>query len=267
MGNSLTYNGYDLSAPVYGLVVSRHPWPILADIHLDVQAVGGGDGAVTNGTRLKPKYATLECVVSAADRGALQTQLEAIAAVLDSRGGTRALRVDAWPERRCMARLNGPIIIQPNGWNGASLQLNFIIPSGHMTGFTEVTQSVTIDETPESFNVTASGAVAGTATALPTWTVTNTDAATVTSVALSNTTRDETVTWTGSLVQDALLRFDSERHFIEKSTDGGTTWASAMTGRSSGSVFPQLTAGTQNACTIRGVAGGALNIAYYARYL
>jgi hypothetical protein len=138
------------------------------------------------------------------------------------------------------------------------------------------TQSVTVDADPEEFEVPADVEIegvptavlcAGNAVAVPVWTVTNTDAATVGSVTLTNVTRSEALLWTGSLAQNAKLRIDSQRMYVERSTDGGTNWTGVMSGLRLGDPFPGLSPQVQNACTLEGLVAGTLGISYYARWL
>jgi len=265
MGFSLTFNGYNLAA--YGLTVAQHPMPLLADIRLDYQDYGDRDGGVVQGASLKPRYMNVEGVVLAHTRRDLQDNMDDIKAVLDPRNGSKLMSLDSWPDRGWYGVLNGPINAQPLGGSGLRVQLNFALVDGVAVSLTETTQTVSVDETPEGFNCTAAGVVAGNEVTRPVWLVTNTAAGTITSVVLANTTRSETMTWTGSLAQNNILRIDSDRLHVEKSTDGGTTYTNNLLYTSAASEWPKLTGGVQNACTLTGVTAGSVVVTYRARWI
>lgn len=172
-----------------------------------------------------------------------------------------------------------PIVITSNSAHGLSTGDRVTVASvGGNTAANSDWQIVVIDATTfRLYGSVGNGAytsggtwrkaVQGTMTARPTYTIVNTDASTITTLTLTNTTRSQELTWTGSLAQNDQLRIDTERQHIEKSTDGGSTWSNAMSGLTAGDPFPRLAAGQNNAFTIAGFVAGTINITYNARWL
>jgi len=240
---------------------------IMSDIRQQVTPYGGRSGAAVQGTYFEPIRFSLDWYVTATSRATLLTQLDAIMAVMNPANGEKLLTIDAFDGWAWYAVLNGQVMLQPQGNCAVSGQFNFLCADGYRVAASSTSQSVTVDSSPETFNVPAAGVVAGNLATEPVWTIINTDSTTVTSVALVNTTRSETLNWGGNLAQNDRLRIDSERQYVELSTNGGVSWGNAMSGLGASAEFPLLTGGSANACSLTGLVAGSLTIAYRARSL
>ena len=276
MADSFTYNSIDFE-DTYGIKLVNWSTPIMSDVRLDLHEQGGADGAIEQASSYKPKFMTLVCVIEQSTRELLFTKYDDAMAALDPVNGKKLLILDHETgistalNRGYYAMLNGPIVPSRYGNTSLLFNLSFVVPGGHAVSATESSQSsVVINSDPKTvYEPAASGSVVrGTTKARPVIILTNTHADAVTSIEVTNETTDEAVGWGGSLVQNALLRIDSARMHIEKSTDSGTTWTNAMTGISSvNNMFPRLQDGVQNELTIEGFISGSLDITYRGVFL
>jgi predicted phage tail component-like protein len=263
MANSFSFDGTDMAGASYSLTLQREAVPMIAPLDVASYNVPYAYGGYVYGTNVQPLSITCNCVITGTSISNLWTKIDAIKAKLYT-NETKALIFDYLSTRRYLARLTEFGAASFLGTTGAEFTLTFIAPMGIAEATSATTQTVTVDETPESFNVPASSVVAGTAYAHPVWTYTA--AGSVTSLTLANTTTSESVTWAGTLASGHMLRFDAERMIVEKSTDSGTSWTADMSGVNSG-VFPTLQPAVANACTLTGATAGSLGISYRARYL
>ncbi len=267
-----TFNSVDLGT--YGLTVLHgSDDQALPEGRVDLIETGGEYGGVAQGVTYAPRRWTLECLVKGTTRDEFRGFLDTVMYTLRPTQGDKLYvaqgmsLLTAALRRGRYCRVVGAIDLKVLSGLAARLSVGFVAADPLEYALSATTQNVTVDQSPESFNVAAAAVVAGTAVAVPVWTITNTDAATVGVVTLNNVTRGESLQWTGALAQNAKLRVDSQRCYIERSTDGGTNWTGVMSGLRLGDPFPGLTPGVQNSCTLVGLAAGTLGVSYYARWL
>lgn len=82
MSHGITYKGYDLSGPEYGLVVVSPVIQRLPQPRVAVDEFAQADGASTQGTTFGPRYLTLECAISAPTMVDKITRVENVISVL-----------------------------------------------------------------------------------------------------------------------------------------------------------------------------------------
>lgn len=270
MSHSLHYNGVDLGDPRYGLTVVEGTVSIAPARRVSVQEIAGGHGGFAHGRWYGARVLKARCWVEADTEPELRAKLDALKAALNT-STDAGIRFDAWcPDRYWLGSLRDGI---ESGYTrgGVEFDIEFVCadPFGYSTG--ETVQSVTVDESPESFSVPSSEVMGGSIDALPVWQYTAAGA--VSSVIVANSTIvGDSLRWVGSLSAGHLLRIDAARWTVEKSTDAGATWTDARSGISdnldgSASVFPRLWPGVANACTLTGPTAGSLVVTYRARWI
>jgi len=275
MPSSMTFGGTYLGGASYGVKVLRGPLELLPEPRLDVQDTGR-DGAVSQGSYYKARYFAVNGIIIGTSYDDLYSKLDAVTAILDPTLGNQLLVLDqhrmlgASRKRGIYCRMTGGIQGFHTGPNAFEFQITFV--ADYPFWVTEDAQGQTataISATPTTvYEPTgASDVVSGNRAARPVYTITNTNASSIASVTLASVTRSQTMAVTVSLAQNNQLRIDCERMHVEKSTDAGATWASAMTGVTSAQVFPLLTAGVRNQLTVTGVTTGTITIAYRGEFL
>lgn len=271
MSTSFHYDGTDMSGSTYGLLVERSPWDILAAPSVDVQEVAQWFGGVSHFGGYGPRALPVEAVCIGTSRSNLLTKLDAIKYKLDPVYGEKTIKFDAFSDRYWYGRLVAPIGMEFLGLDAARLKLSFVAPDSRAWSTSGRTSpDFTIASDPDDFTVEAAAAVAGTARPECVWIVKA--GASATQVILANTTTNESVTWNGSLSNGHWLRITTGLSGwsvapVEKSTDSGSSWASAMSGVTGSFVFPVLKPGAQNTVTVTGVSAGTLTLSYTPRYL
>lgn len=256
MGKSFTYNGTDLGSSPYDLtVLSVSQWPGQAEPRGTTFAMSGADGGRLGTPFLQPMTLTLECIVEGSSQTDLLENFNRIKGILDPRNGEKLLVLDSETgiatavNRAYFARLNGPIHLVSQTFGYLKFQLVFLIPSGHAVQPITTTQSAAQAATaPYALTVPATDVVPGTDYCRPVWTITA--GAALSYIALTNSTTIETLRWTGILSTGHMLRIDSERQHIEKSTDAGSTWTSAISGMTVGDPFPRLKPAVANSISL-----------------
>ena len=262
MADSFSYAGTDLSTQ--GLFVTGYDGMFtMGDPKMTTIALGGENGSVTNADFLRAKFGNMGCVVKGISTTDTQTKMDAIKVLLDPRNGKQNLILDAVTNRVFKARLNGPIRPSPWGSWGSRFTLNFIMEDGCSFATSETTENLTIDESPESDIIS----VGGTEYSRPVYTITQNAAGGAVTVTLTNTTTNESIIWSGSLTSTDELRIDSERRVVEISTDAGSTFTNAMSGKNAGGVFPRLKPAVSNTLTVTGLTDASMATVYTARYI
>ncbi len=267
---SLSFDSIDLGSATYGVRHVVSPVQAQPDFRLHLHALLGRDGVTDQGNSFQARRLLANCILIGGSNADRLDRLDLVKAVVTPTAGVKSLRFDFENhlEREYMARVNGPIIVTLKGSANLQFQLNFIVPSVFARDRAETSQTITVDETPEAFNVPAAGTVPGSVEKIrPVWVITNTNAGATSSCVLVNTTRSETLTWTGALAHNDKLRIDCQREAIEKSDDGGSTYSSVISGMTVGDPFPLLTPGVQNAMTLTGVTDGSVVVTYRGLYL
>jgi hypothetical protein len=268
MALSLSYNGVDLSGSSYGVTVVRGPIQIAGPSVLYGANMPSRHGGWSAGTGFyQPR--TIECTlhVLGTSWSNLKTKLDNIAWAMRPELGNVPIIFDEASDRRWVGMFTGNVAETPIGNGAIQFNAQFSVPSGLSEAASATTQSVTIDASPKTFNVPASGSVAGTTHALPVWKFRNTHASTITTFTLANTTTAETITVNYSIPQNAYVKVDTEQELISYSTDD-VTYTVIMSARSNtNKTFPRLVPASANACSVTGFTAGTLALTYRARYL
>ena len=184
----------------------------------------------------------------------------------------KSLRLDwLYPDRYWLVRLQNatPVSAFRQGLF-AQFQLDFLAPDPYAFSLTEFDNTYTIDSDPYEFvlkeDTSPATPVGGSAPARPVYTITNTGSQ-ITGVTIENENTGDALTWSGTLLQDDMIRIDVDRQLIEKSTSGGATWSTVMYALNTGHVFPVLQALAVNEMSITGIDSGTIQVVYRDRYL
>lgn len=255
-----------LGGPDYGVTLLLEETDALASVAVDVENVPYGFAGASWGTHHPAKLFRLPCVLKGTSWVDTKAKIDAVNLLLD-KNRLVALRLDDWDDRYWLVRYSNrstPRIMQM----GAVFDLEFIAPDPRAYALTETSQTVSITSGTNNFTIPASGSVAGTAEADPTYIIKPSSSG-ATSAVLANTTRDETLTWSNTLTSSEWLRIKAlaNTEKAEKSGDSGSTYTAVNTSIQSGSRFPRLSPNTSNAFTFSGSAGnGTIVVTYRARY-
>lgn len=267
--SSMTVDGAWLGdGDTYGLTVTRGPFPITTQPRVDVMNIAQVHGGINQGGKRIQMLRGVNYVIHANNHEQLREFADNLAWKLDpDRTGDVEIRFDTHPGRHWIGRLDSPII--PDGQGATSLQGSMVFSlTPYALDDTEIVQTVTIDESPELFNVPATGTVLGNIFAVPVWKIENTDAATFAEITLTNSTTSQSARSTKEVQQNEFIRFDSDRQILEFSVDD-STYTSAMDSFGAGGVgktFLTLAPRVANACTLTGLLAGTLTITYRPRY-
>ncbi len=268
MALSLTYNGVDLSGSSYGVTVVRGPMQVAGPSQLFYHNTPARHGGFAAGTGFyEPRIIECTLHVLGTSWSNLKTKLDNLSWAMRPELGNVAIVFDQASDRRWVGMFMGDIAEEPIGNGAVQFTARFLVPSGVAESASAITQSVTIDASPKTFNVPATGSVAGTTHALPVWKLRNTHASTISTFTLANTTTSETLTVNYSIPQNAYVKVDTEQELISYSTDD-VTYTVIMSARSNtNKTFPRLVPAAANACSVTGFVAGTLSIDYRARYL
>ena len=268
-GYSFEYGGVHMGPPDHGLFLVRAPMSAMPDVHTDLQEYGARDGAATQGTTFDPRRWTDVVHLRGNNYPDVWRMLDNVKFALDPRKGNQVLRYDydlrllEAQHRQWLAKLNGPIIVNPRGPDWMQLNLNWLASDPIAKALSATVELPTIDASPKTFHIPTSAAevVGGTDTVKPTFKILNTVGIAVTTVVLANVTTGESLTWTGNLANGAYLRINSETEHIEKSNDD-ITYSNALLGLQDGDPFPQLAPRVRNEFTLTGFSSATLTVTY-----
>ncbi|MEE9159918.1 MAG: hypothetical protein V3U60_16225 [Gammaproteobacteria bacterium] len=284
----MIFDGTDLTT--LGLTVLKSPQTLLPVFRLNIEGFGGADGAGTQGAFYDPREFDYRVLIEGAGanytakRLALVEQLDALKTILNPKLGNRLLQpimegaLDVEVNRGYMVRTSGLSDGQYlNPWT-IECQLQFVAPipfglelNAGETAVNWNNVSATISTDPQDITVPASGVVLGTHQSPPIFRIKNTDSGAITSLTITNTTRNEGITWTGSLAQNEQLRFNTENQHILRLDAGETDWetqgANAMIGVITGDPFPFLEPGVANTIRVQGVVAATFDIDWVGRFL
>jgi len=258
MANSLSYGGTDLAT--YGLYVTRQPSNLIAPVEFSSAKAGFADRGFAGYSSFGPRELVCECLVVAATRAALATALDNIRLKLFSREDAALIFDGIWAGRYWMARLSSGV--------NASLEAGakvakFTLAFQASDPFAYSTSAGSDDETITSGVHSFSVVVAGTAPALPVFTVVPN--ATSAPVVISNETTGEKIAWENSLASTDEIRIDCATQYIDVADQATDTYAASMSNVDG--QFPTLAAGVTNSLIISGVPGGSVNTAWRNRYM
>lgn len=251
----------------YGLTIVGEEMDFLLSTQSDVQDVPYGYGGASWGAHHPGKVFNLSCVLKGDNWEDVKAKIDAINLKLDL-NRLAALRFDMWNDRYWLARMTGrskPVICS----GGAQFDLEFTAPDPRAYSTTETTQTVSLSSGTNTFSVPASGVLAGTAEPDVVWLAKPTGSGSTNPLVLTNSTRDEALTYAAALSSSEWLRItaSARQEKAEKTTDSGANYTASNASLQSGSRFPKLNPGVANSCTLTGCAGsGSLVITYRARY-
>jgi len=267
MARSLYFNGTDLSGASYGVTVLRHAVSFTAAPRVERYMIGNRQGGFSQGGFLGARKISCECIVTASSNDDLDDKLDAIKLLMDPRAGDKSIRFDHMNDRYYLGRLDGDIDFEYIGPNSALLELQFLCANPVAFASSETTQSITIDASPDTNAVPASGSVAGTDYSYPVWKFQNSSGGALSSITLNNSTTGEVIKVDYALPNGHYLRIDSSRQRVESSTDN-TTWTSRMSSINTNYTrFPRIKAAVSNSIVVTGANGCALTVTYRARFL
>lgn len=268
MSNSFSYNSTDCGGSTYGVTVLESDICMLSQPNTSIVPVALSFGGVSRGNGYQPLSIALKVVVTGSSASDFMSKMDALKYLLDPRNGEKKLALDYITDRYWYAILNSKIDVPGPGIYHKQFDLEFIAADSRAYSTTNRTSpDFTISSSPQTLTVESGPtAVAGTAPADPVWTIKNTSGGTITTLTLNNTTTSESTTWVGSLANGNWLRITVATGLVEKSTDSGATWATAMTLTGS-FTLPTLAGGVANIVTLTGLSSGTVVLAYTARYL
>jgi hypothetical protein len=260
MAGAFTFNTKDFAD--YGLLVEAPFVPPMATA--DKDAIIAVPGALWDSPALPaPVKVQFNCRIEGADAAALAVNLWDVLNALKLAHGTWATLYYFYSDRHWLAR-----------WDTEELQLQIINPcvvkttitfnaQATMIAETPITQNANITTNPQSVNVTASGAVAGTGYTYPLVTLRNTDAdpIAVETLEFENVTTGATVAYAGSLAAGSYIRLDCAHRVAETSPDN-STWADHSDLIVADDKWLALLGGEQNEITITGCDTGTLTLVY-----
>jgi len=272
IGQSFSFDGTNFAQ--YGIMVIKGPTTGMAEPRLDFQDYSARDGGVAEAITLKPIYVSRTVDLYGDDKTDVWEKFDTVQKLLDPREGNKELifdemtNIDTARNRGYLARLNEPI--SKVHWKAplvVRFNLSWIVPSGCARALADTSETPTIDASPKTFYVPDSAAevVGGNRVLRPVWRFRNTTSGNVTAVTLTNTTRTETCRWTGILIDDDYIKFDSNREHIESSADL-VTWVSRISGITAGDPFPLLTNGVRNECVITGMTTADASIVFRGEF-
>ena len=268
MARSLHFNGTDLSGASYGVTVLRHAVSFTAAPRVERYMIGNRQGGFSQGGFLGARQISCDCIVTASSNDDLDDKLDAIKLLMDPRAGDKSIRFDHMNDRYYLGRIDGDIDFDYVGPNSALMELRFTCANPSAYAHSETTQSITIDASPDTNAVPASGSLAGTDYTYPVWTIQNTSGGTLSSgITINNATTGEIIQVDYVLSNGHYLRIDSSRQRVDSSTNN-STWISRMTSINTNYTrFPRLKPAVSNSIIVTGANGCALTVTYRARFL
>jgi hypothetical protein len=266
MANSFHFNAVDLSGVNYGVtVLNSTMFPVSPVPRIDIQPVAYG-ASVSQRRFFEPRGIQLDVRIAGTSSDNLEERLMNLS-TLFAQTEDKSLRLDSFRSAwYFLCRYTGGLEnVEYRGLQAAKCSLTFIAPDPIGYSVTERTSpDISITSTNHDFDMESAAAVAGNWYATPVWIIKATNGATNPSI--TNTTTDETYTWSSSLSSGSWLKVDSRTMQTTMSSDEGETWSNyelSVSGR-----YPRLLGGTQNSLNVSGVvAGGSLSITYRARIL
>lgn len=245
----------NLNLSIFGVTVLTSSWPYLPVPKVDIQEV---PFAMARSQRqsYSPRTFNVKVLIEGDDREDLESNISSLFSLF-AEENDKALRFDAFrPNNQWFSRYQGGLEDASFvGLSAIEATLTFIAPdpSGSEVDYTNITETIT--SSSHSFTLTTRGNWY----ANPLWTIKASHGASA--ITFINSTTTEELVWSGTLAPTEWLRIDSDRFFVEKTSNSGSSWAAQMlyvSGR-----FPRLAGGVENQLTIYGVTSGATLEASY----
>lgn len=272
MANSLHYNGIDLSGGDYGvtLMKQRTAYPVMTRPKIFSASVAQRAGGFTYGGRGTMRVIPVRVAVQGSSFADLMTKIDNLNYVMAPENGEKSIRFDYVAGRYWMGRLNGEIQAPPIGATSVTLNWDFLCSDPNAYSTTEVTQTLTISTSPQTFDLPAASGttIDGNVETFPVWTIQHLSFISALSVTINNTTSGQIITVSKALHENDYLRINSATELIEYSEDG-IIWVNTNAGRdNTNKTFPTLKPRVQNSVTITitGVVDATCEVVYRARY-
>lgn len=263
----MTFDSIDLTGSTYGLTVLNTTFfPAGKEQRIHSRDIPNRHGGFATGGFVEAKDIAVDVLVQGTSTSDLLAKIDAINIAIDPQKGIKPLSIPAFSGRQWNVSVKEQADANVRGASAAAFRITFHAADPIAYATTATTQNITIDANPEEFNAPASSVIAGSTFATPVWTVRNTDATQIDGFVISNTTRSESISVSQVLQQNEYCRVDGARGVVEFSSDG-TNWTNINNKiASSPAVFPKLSAGVANACSIGGFVAGTATVVYRARY-
>ena len=249
----------------YSAYLEKASWAILPALQFEQQAAPGRDGMHGAGSRYGARSFVFNLIISPPPGTAVQTNLDALLALISGAAGNGYVKFDRMPDRIYKGRFQGGVNGEYLGNDAIRLGLTFNCADAFAYGLDEVTQTLTISSDPQTDTIPASGVLAGNARTQPVYIIKNT----------SGAEADVFIKCVGTAQQldidnvpDATwIKVDVYTKRVYSSTDSGATWADAMTMIGTNVWFPELAGGAANSLTTDGLSSGSVVVTYRGRYL
>ena len=265
----LTLSGeVDTSGAGYGVKVLRGPRPGWAPSDIDARMIAGRHGGTAGAAWYQRLQLDFTLLLTGTTHADAQDKMDLFRRLLSrDRAAPRTLRwgLSNMGDRFWLAQHEAIDAPEEVGLS-RRFRASFVSADPRAWGIDRVTQVKSITANPTTFNAPDEGFVAGTADTEPIWII-EAGAGGAASVELENETTGQIVNYGAALNDGDQIRIDAGlRRIVEKSTDGGTTWASAMGDVTITQRMPLLWAGVQNELKVSGIGAGTVTAVYRARY-
>ena len=260
----------DCASSTYGLTISNADTGMAGSPTLGVKSALSAYGG--RGSSRSRSSRTISCTARLVGTSAtdVSEKLRALNYLLDTVGGEKSIRFDDFqPDVFWMVFCSeGQVPAARLGQLVYEFELEFVAPDPRSYSRTEKSLSFTLDSSPKTISVEASGtAVGANAETDPVWVLTNGTGGPVGSVTLNNTTIGESITVALELADTDKLKIDRPRWIVERQVGGAGAWGSAQSAVNSTGVPPALLPLVENSVTVTGIDDGTLEVTYRERYL
>lgn len=249
----------------YSAYVEKSSWAMLPTLLFEQKPAPARDGLYSAGSRYGARSFSFNLIIAPPDGTSVQTNLDALMALIDGAQGDGYVKFDRIPDRAFKGRFQGGASCEFLGNDAVRLGLNFACSESMAYSLTETEQTLTITTNPQTDTVPASGALAGTARTQPVYVVKNTSGGAA-NISVKCVDTDQQID-VNNVANSAWVKIDASTKRVYYSTDSGVTWADANTKIGTNAWFPELAGGAANSLTTSGLSAGSVVITYRGRYL
>jgi len=290
-------NDIDLSDGQYGVTVDDHTISWFGSPRYESADFSARHGATVYGGYQPARRMPVRLAVVGDTVGDLRNKLDSLKSLLNTRVPV-PVRFGYQPDREYYALIDSGIESRIEGGCAVVCDVSLLVPDGvaystltYFQTFTIICDPMPIGiptpnyiflpshpvGTPPAIGYAGQPAssetgssvsvVAGTETALPNYTITNSGGAT-SQVSVENVTTGYTLTITKSVPTGAQIRIDCEREYVEYRSSPTAEWSSCLSSiTGSCSQFPYLQNGVNNSLLVSGISAGEIEYEYKARYI
>jgi predicted phage tail component-like protein len=253
VSSSFSFGGVDFAT--YGVYIQQgKDISVMPPTRENILEIAGKHGVYDFGSHYNARYIEIPCVVVGTSRTDLLSKLDLVKTQLDVLEGDRQLVFDDQSDRYYNAKYDGDMMATISICT-CELSIPMICVDPFAYSKTETVSEKTISSTPDTVTEKPGGMVE----IKPVWRVipgSNLSGATIT---INNATLDQSLSWTGDLLQTDYLEIDSENWTVKKNT-------TISMGTVNSGLFPTLKAGSVNSIKTDGFTG-TLRITYRNKYL